>query len=1765
MTTKSALFTFKDSLLANDTIEEKVEVNQRHLIDKILARYSAEFTVFRELLQNSNDASAEDVEIIFTVEKDPENNKPGITSIEYKNNGKIFREEDWNRLKKIAEGNPDEQKIGFFGVGFYSLFSITEEPFVVSGDAYCGFFWKGDQLFVKKGTVPEEKRTEWTSFLLNLRNPLEIPDTNEFSRFLVTSLGFTSSLKRVKVIVNDEEKIFVNKKSSEPKPLQYPRDKYINKTPNKMFELKEIITRNVQMDIQVKGDLNVFYEENVILPKKIFFGFAGFGFNIPSKNKKPEKFEPIELTHFMKVTTGSFNANLPTAVKREMERTTKKNPPSRTDISILSTNYDEYESSTSIRDKSNIFNNLIPYPDQGKIFIGFPTQQTTGCCIHLLGHLIPTVERESIDFVDSTLARWNQELLCGGYLISRILFEEEMAQISKIYESIPEHDSESINWLLNRTIHNFKSFSYRKSTPSSIVGKIFYNVFFSRCKFPVSILTTKGIVPVNDARLPNKSMRKFIKDIPMVYDRIIDECGDMIETLTEQNLLVKISIEDVFKELKNKTLSQEELIQLMKWWIDYRKKTDVYHSNSELNNFMNLTKITWKDDSPKENGGDQRLIKSTLAYIKYFINPKMIPPDMSLPDNVLPYVISKEFWKSDLENYFGNWNELPLSIWTGYILEKDLFIDDINFIEKVLSIISRGSNSISHEERIQIISYLSSRECIPTQQGLKLPEEAYFPNVNLFEDLPIINLKNPRSVSNNFLKQLGVREHVDLQMIFDRLNTLNWDHIQLIKYLTTVSEKLSNDEWNKLRTAAIFPSEDSEGKQTSRNCASELYFPNDSLRELGVPIISWSKNKKLSKSSDEGKFLSRLGLQEYIPLDILLILISTCEPKKRLIHLDYFLNNFKYYAGQYDPSSVSVPFLPCVDSDELALPYECYYDPSCKIMGYKILISHLKLHAEKLGVKAFPSSREIINNLINNPPSIEKAPEIFSFITQRQSEFTITQWNRLKQSRIIPVLIDKEKKDGKNNTKWVEPYNVYFKGTNQYEEIFEYVDFGPTANIFLQACGVKDEPSISELTIQIIKKPSVFLENHGYEGYLGLLRQIATNMNTFNRTLLNEMKNSAFLLCNVINNEETIIDDDDKTKTENESDALLEARSYDYKLEKASNIYLIDDTILQQIFNPLSAPMETLLENMYSYFGSQWLSKAVQEYWIPKGSPMETTKSKELQELIKERAPLLVYDVQSMKEKGLVSNSQSILKKLKVFEIADIELKRKLNRVEVTQKTSACIVNQARTGLMLLIIRNYDYFDVARVLGQILFKKCGLNDSLLLSTLLSTSLVNLKQKGFPVDRIISSKIKKRNANKTNRLSNSRTNSAHTSNESITEPNPNLNNSQKPLLSSESRNSLNNESKDVQNTFNELGQMFPNLKKDFLLNFIKSKNYKDLQQLCNQLIDMDNNKQLEQYMNSNNQNQSQSQSQNQSQNQSPNLSQTESNNYGNNENNSPSSSHNSLQNDNRKSGLFNKMANSFMKGWKNNHSSKNDLDNTKYKMPGGFDQFDNNNPQLQQQQQQQQQQIPPEPIKQITPDYTKNLKQSLEKAIDLCHSNDDQDINTHIRNPNVPSIEQFKPALHEQCNIIQANQLTLIGSLMDVNIYVEKSIPKDEIYHNITQDMIQSFIIDIILPLGSRVFNLKGKTMHIYYDVEGNVVAFNRNRTLFFNLRYFKGLHYSEQFKNNKEARTEALIYWFMVMCHELAHNFESDHNSTHEFYLSSFAEQYMGKLINLID
>ncbi|KAH8801384.1 hypothetical protein F5884DRAFT_654561, partial [Xylogone sp. PMI_703] len=66
----------------------------------------------------------------------------------------MFTETDWKRLKRIAEENPDETKIGAFGVGFSSIFADCEEPLIISGTEAMDFYWKENTPFTRRFQLP---------------------------------------------------------------------------------------------------------------------------------------------------------------------------------------------------------------------------------------------------------------------------------------------------------------------------------------------------------------------------------------------------------------------------------------------------------------------------------------------------------------------------------------------------------------------------------------------------------------------------------------------------------------------------------------------------------------------------------------------------------------------------------------------------------------------------------------------------------------------------------------------------------------------------------------------------------------------------------------------------------------------------------------------------------------------------------------------------------------------------------------------------------------------------------------------------------------------------------------------------------------------------------------------------------------------------------------------------------------------------------------------------------------------------------------------------------------------------------------------------------------------------------------------------------------------------------------------------------------------------------------------------------------------------
>jgi len=42
------------------------------------------------------------------------------------------------------------------------------------------------------------------------------------------------------------------------------------------------------------------------------------------------------------------------------------------------------------------------------------------------------------------------------------------------------------------------------------------------------------------------------------------------------------------------------------------------------------------------------------------------------------------------------------------------------------------------------------------------------------------------------------------------------------------------------------------------------------------------------------------------------------------------------------------------------------------------------------------------------------------------------------------------------------------------------------------------------------------------------------------------------------------------------------------------------------------------------------------------------------------------------------------------------------------------------------------------------------------------------------------------------------------------------------------------------------------------------------------------------------------------------------------------------------------------------------------------------------------------------------------------------------------------------------------------------------------------------------------------------------------------------------------VYWWVILCHELAHNLVGDHSSDHSYYTEGFVAQYFGRVVRVL-
>ena len=955
----------RDQTLGSGQEEEAVTVNTRALIDKVLARYSGEWTTFRELIQNAADASAS--KIIIKFETLPSPSVPTPQSIEpsehvkhkilyhtikrvlVTNDGQPFTGNDWARLKRIAEGNPDETKIGAFGVGFYSVFADCENPFVASGNETMAFYWKGNSLFTRKGTLPADHQSRDTCFVLDYRSTTSpVPNLMSICQFLCTSLTFIS-LESIELWLDDLKLFNINKKLAPVEPVPIPKE-IETRTKEGMFRINSVERQTAQIDtawsnivawVPVGATRSSGDGDSKSAPslRSFFSRLTGASQNNASA-RRVAKAEALaqqaisedllgtsKATVFIRVNTAQIKSHLSSTFASELERATKKQPPKTTRIAVLTSSYEEASASIASLEGNaaikaeELVNSILP-TKSGRIFIGFPTAQTTGLLAHISApSLIPTVERENIDLNARYVLSWNSELLRVAGTACRIAYAGEMAYLrSRITASTtsggPEGLEAAINTTMPAAVHVFKQYTFRESTPLAKAGQIIDEAFWTSNKHAtIEIFSSRGVLPSHDVRMASENL-SFVKGIPVVPEDILKDGKEFLDRLMDFGLLSDMTTADIKKELEKQALSSEQLIEFLKW---AAQKVKIHELDQrELRDLFSVTIADLKSDTSSETS-----TLLDLSKVESYTNPVRISGELPLPPSTLPFQFSRKLEASELRDLgFEELNTVPWLKWIIQQAERNSIDQKYNilitpkFARDVLAAISKSWDPLSQSSKATVTEMLISRPIMPTKQGMKKPGDSYFPTVKLFDDLPT-HVELP-GVKEKFLRSLGVRKTIELPVIFERLLDSNqqtelpgkriWSHVDVIKYLVSVENDIPREDMNQLRQTSLCPMDgDAISKIGSlqRFRVGELFRPDDALRALGLPIIQWLG--VLSEASLEGKFLSKLGLRKFpsVPelFDVMLRAHRAGDSTKYEQALKYYISN--HYQNNYEAFNIS--------------------------------------------------------------------------------------------------------------------------------------------------------------------------------------------------------------------------------------------------------------------------------------------------------------------------------------------------------------------------------------------------------------------------------------------------------------------------------------------------------------------------------------------------------------------------------------------------------------------------------------------------------------------------------------------------------------------------------------------------------------------------------------------------------------------------------------------------------------------------------------------
>jgi len=254
-----------------------------------------------------------------------------------------------------------------------------------------------------------------------------------------------------------------------------------------------------------------------------------------------------------------------------------------------------------------------------------------------------------------------------------------------------------------------------------------------------------------------------MKRMPVLLPMAPGDLPSIIDSLPELFMVRSYSFRDVVNELRGRIFEDDEIVGLLRWWVD------VYEELEESKRAA--VQLELMEAARMNIGNPKREV--ALSNISKFVESSIfssLSSDDALPPDTIPSSFTGTLDQKKIPSALY-WTQMTVVDWLNHLISPQIdakhnICENATYSNRVLGILGNIWSSLPSDIRSDAQELMQNVPWIATNKGFRRASEAYFKEADIFHDLPVVTANLFDSNVVCVLRKFGVRKFVDFDDLF---------------------------------------------------------------------------------------------------------------------------------------------------------------------------------------------------------------------------------------------------------------------------------------------------------------------------------------------------------------------------------------------------------------------------------------------------------------------------------------------------------------------------------------------------------------------------------------------------------------------------------------------------------------------------------------------------------------------------------------------------------------------------------------------------------------------------------------------------------------------------------------------------------------------------------------------------------------------------------------------------------------------------------------